>query len=232
MGWFTCNPLFAERFERAGETSTQAPSGFAQSMITQLVVKTWGMEGYVRWLKGIKAQYTARRDALIDAMMNELDISLTKGTGILEGATVFEGSIKESGRSAIMEKKRRIVVSFVPPTSGMFVWVSCNGMRRWTRRLTNRSQIKVNFEGLPPPVAVPDEEPNEGTHEGRFWVQLAEKGLLILPGWVFRGEKDHAPVDPNLAGHYRVSFSDPTVSCLPTFPFGPAMLTSIRSTRT
>ena len=122
MGWFTCNPLFAERFERAGEVSTQAPSGFTQSMITQLVSKTWGLEGYVRWLKGIRAEYTTRRDAFIDAMMDELDISITKGTGILEGATVFEGAVKQSGWS-VRTEKRKAVVSFVPPTSGMFVWV-------------------------------------------------------------------------------------------------------------
>ena len=30
LGWFTCNPLFAERIERAAETSTHAPSGFSQ----------------------------------------------------------------------------------------------------------------------------------------------------------------------------------------------------------
>jgi len=90
------------------------------------------------------------------------------------------------------EKKKKVVVSFVPPTSGMFVW------------------IRVNFEGLPPPVPVPDEEPNDATHEGRFWLRLAGGGLLILPGWVFKGEMDHPPEDPNLAGHYRVSFSDPS----------------------
>jgi aromatic amino acid aminotransferase I len=80
------------------------------------------MEGYVRWLKGIKAQYTTRRDAFIDAIMHELDISLTKGEGILEGATVYQGSIKES-KGTVTEKKK-IRVSFVPPSSGMFVWVS------------------------------------------------------------------------------------------------------------
>lgn len=92
-------------------------------MVTELVVKTWGMEGYVRWLKGLKAQYTTRRNAFIDAMMHELDISLTKGEGILEGATVYQGSIKEPKGTVMLEKKK-IRVSFVPPTSGMFVWVS------------------------------------------------------------------------------------------------------------
>ena len=30
LGWFTCNPVFAERLERQGETTTQAPCGFGQ----------------------------------------------------------------------------------------------------------------------------------------------------------------------------------------------------------
>lgn len=91
-------------------------------MVTQLVVKTWGMEGYVRWLKGIKAQYTMRRDTFIDAMIHELDITLTQGGGVLEGATVYQGSIKSS-KFIATEKKKKARVSFVPPTSGMFVWV-------------------------------------------------------------------------------------------------------------
>jgi hypothetical protein len=74
--------------------------------------------------------------------------------------------------------------------------------------------MKVHFEGLSPPVQVPGEDVDEATHEGRFWARLAEAGLLILPGWIFRGEQLHAPVDPNLYGHYRVSFSDSTVSVM------------------
>ncbi|PVF95527.1 PLP-dependent transferase [Serendipita vermifera] len=190
MGWFTCNPVFAERFERAGETSTQAPSGFVQSLVTQLLAKEWGLEGYVRWLKGIKAQYTIRRDLFIDSIMRELDVTLTKGEGFLEGAIVYEGWFKGEKGKVNEKTGKKPVVSFVPPTSGMFVW------------------MRVNFEGLPPPVRVPDENPDEATHEGRFWVQLAENNLLIGPGFVFRGEKQHPPEDPNLAGHYRVSFSD------------------------
>lgn len=30
LGFFTCNPRFAERLERIGETSTQSPCGFGQ----------------------------------------------------------------------------------------------------------------------------------------------------------------------------------------------------------
>jgi aromatic amino acid aminotransferase I len=69
LGWFTCSPLFAERLERQGETTTQAPCGFGQvrlatlsrgslafsrfiqSLVTQLLL-TWKFDGYVRWLHG------------------------------------------------------------------------------------------------------------------------------------------------------------------------------------
>ncbi|KAG8941538.1 hypothetical protein FRC03_004355, partial [Tulasnella sp. 419] len=51
LGFFTCNPLFAERLERAGEVSTQAPCGFGQSMITKLIADHWGFHNYIRWLQ-------------------------------------------------------------------------------------------------------------------------------------------------------------------------------------
>ena len=41
---------------------------------------------------------------------------------------------------------------------------------------------------------------------------MVDEGLLILPGWMFRGEAEHPAVDPNVLGHYRLSFSEVTVS--------------------
>ncbi|KAG8795712.1 hypothetical protein FRC17_008105 [Serendipita sp. 399] len=136
---------------------------------------------------------------MIDAILHELDVELVPGEGILEGAMVFEGTVKdehhEKGKvdEKSQMKKKKIRVRFVPPTSGMFVWV------------------RVDFTGLLPPIRAPDEEEDEATHEGRFWNHLAEGGLLIVPGWIFRGEKNHPPSDPNVYGHYRVSFSDSTL---------------------
>ena len=51
LGWFTCNPMFAERLERQGETSTQSPCGLGQALVTKLL-STWKYEGYIRWLRG------------------------------------------------------------------------------------------------------------------------------------------------------------------------------------
>lgn len=52
LGWFTANPLFCERLLRISETSTQAPCGFGQVLITQLVAMEWQLPGYARWLNG------------------------------------------------------------------------------------------------------------------------------------------------------------------------------------
>lgn len=64
LGWFVCNPLFKERLLRATEATTQAPCGLGQAMVTKLLT-TWKYEGYVRWLRGIKATYAMRRDWMV-----------------------------------------------------------------------------------------------------------------------------------------------------------------------
>lgn len=60
LGWITSNAVFSERLLRASETSTQQPSGFTQAIVGK-ILETWGMEGWVRWLRGIRAQYRERR---------------------------------------------------------------------------------------------------------------------------------------------------------------------------
>jgi len=125
LGWFTCSPQLAERFERQGETSTQNPCGLGQSIVTQLLTKQWGLGGYVRWLRGIRTNYTLRRDALLDAFMDKFDITLAPGSGYREGAVVYEARFKQSGGSAsvMAEKRSTKVLSFIPPTGGMFLWL-------------------------------------------------------------------------------------------------------------
>lgn len=60
LGWTTSNTRFAERLLRASETSTQQPSGFAQAIVGK-ILETWGMEGWIRWLRGLRTQYRERR---------------------------------------------------------------------------------------------------------------------------------------------------------------------------
>jgi hypothetical protein len=124
LGWFTCSPQLAERFERIGETSTQSPCGLGQSLAMQLL-RTWGMDGYLRWLRGIRAQYTARRDFFVDAISQTFELeSKVCATGVWEGAEVFTAYARPRGGFMMREKARRVpLFEFVPPTAGMFVWV-------------------------------------------------------------------------------------------------------------
>lgn len=199
LGWFTCNPLFAERLERHGELSTQAPAGLSQALVTQLLVHQWGIDGYVRWLRGLRTQYTARRDALVDALFEEFEkegitFDIVDGTGNFEGNKMFKADVPEtSSASNPSGKDKGIQVSFVPPTSGMFLWV------------------QVHFTSTANPIAVSGFDNHAATHEGKLWSRLADEGLLVLPGWMFRGGKEHQHSDdPNEVGYYRISFSDPT----------------------
>jgi hypothetical protein len=61
----TSNARFSERLLRASETSTQQPSGFTQVMVAK-ILETWGMDGWVRWLRGLRAQYQERRGEFAD----------------------------------------------------------------------------------------------------------------------------------------------------------------------
>ncbi|KAI9000704.1 PLP-dependent transferase [Trametes punicea] len=185
LGFFTCNPRFAERLERAGETTTQAPCGFGQSLITQLLT-TWQYDGYVRWLHGLAVQYKARRDFLIDGLADEFKLKISLGTsGSWKGCVVYTAFAKPQHGGEMTEKFRplddRPYFSLVPPTAGMFVW------------------LKVHFENVRG-----FKEGDEDTLEIKLWTNLAEAGVLVGPGRYFVAEEDE--VGPS-EGHLRISFS-------------------------
>ncbi|KAJ7283688.1 pyridoxal phosphate-dependent transferase [Mycena rebaudengoi] len=165
LGWFTCNALFAERLERQSETSTQVPSGFAQSLVASALLE-WRYEGYIRWLQALRLQYTLRRDFFVDCLAEEFQLQVARGVGIWEGCDVFSGCVKPS-RSITGYFNEKFstspaLFSFVPPTSGMFVW------------------IKVHFDQHPSLATLGEE-----SLEMQLWAEFAEAGLLIGPGVFF-----------------------------------------------
>ncbi|KAK0481177.1 PLP-dependent transferase [Armillaria luteobubalina] len=106
LGWFTCNPLFAERILRATEVTTQTPSGWSQSIISELL-HAWGpgLGGYLRWLSGLQSQYEIRRNWMCDAIAKEFDAE------------------QEGDKVIVYGKGTRVkLLSFVPPQAGMFLW--------------------------------------------------------------------------------------------------------------
>ena len=132
LGWFTCNPIFAERLLRQGETSTQAPCGFGQALVSQLLI-TWTPDGYIRWLRGLGQQYTDRRDHFIDLLNAKFHIrNSTSEHSFWNGCTVYDAYPKTGG---VGEKYgsfgKAKYFSFTAPAAGMFIWV---GALRVSRR--------------------------------------------------------------------------------------------------
>jgi len=183
LGWLTCNPLFAERIERLAETSTAAPCGFAQSFVTAVLLE-WQSKGYLRWLKGLGAEYTRRRNFFLDCLVENfhLEPGLTSKGGF-KGFNVYFASInKEKGHI------QGPIFSFIPPTSGMFVW------------------IQFHFDSHPNVTEV-----EEKSLERRLWIALADAGVLFGPGEIFAADLSQGEVD---YGHFRISFSNAEYSDL------------------
>ncbi|KAJ7368276.1 pyridoxal phosphate-dependent transferase [Mycena albidolilacea] len=186
LGWYTCNPLFAERLERASETSTQQPCGFGQSLVTATLLE-WGYEGYIRWLKALRLQYTMRRDFFVDCLAEEFQLTVAPGlTGSMwEGSQVYHGFAKpqRSLTGYFNEKTPTMsnrLFSFVPPTSGMF--------------------LKVHFDQHPSFATLGAE-----SLEMKLWIEIAEAGVLFGPGAMFSPTGDWTS---ETSGHYRISFSN------------------------
>jgi aromatic amino acid aminotransferase I len=177
--------LFAERLERIGETSTQNPCGLGQTLVMALLAQ-WTFDGYIRWLRGLRTQYKHRRDFFVDCLAEEFELFPETGTASL---------------CTLEEEKTRPLLSFVPPSSGMFVWV------------------KLYFGDVPD-----KSDESDGsvlTPERQFWECLTEAGVLVAPGWFFSPEiyTEQGPGAPlseadRKIGHIRLSFTPSDVSGL------------------
>jgi aromatic amino acid aminotransferase I len=93
--------------------------------VTQLLV-TWKPDGYIRWLRGLGQQYTDRRDYFLDLLHSKFHIRTSASEhDFWKGCTVYDvySKTEEHGEKhgAFGQVK---YFSFVPPSAGMFVWVS------------------------------------------------------------------------------------------------------------
>jgi len=187
LGFFTCNPLFAERLERQGETSAQAPCGFGQSVITKILTH-WTYDGYIRWLRGLQTEYQQRRNFFIDCLAEEFHLRpVPAAAGIWQGCITYEASSQVKS-TTITEKhttRNRTMFSFVPPVAGMFVW------------------MKLHLDQHP--SFTPGDE---DTLEMKLWIKLAENGVLFGPGWMFSAKGMIEDPDSTDSGHFRISFSN------------------------
>ncbi|KAH7879766.1 pyridoxal phosphate-dependent transferase [Lentinula edodes] len=193
LGWFTCNPMFAERLERTAETSSQAPSGFTQIYVASLLLK-WHYEGYIRWLKALRLQYKQRRDYFLDCFADEFHLKATLSTeGYTAGAHIYHASLKPKRSFVLLSEKdvaySKPLFSFVPPSSGMFLWLELH-------LDDHPSFSSLGYKAL----------------EMKLWTEIADAGVLFAPGAMFFA----TPVEDDTPGygHFRISFSNSTVSSI------------------
>jgi DNA-binding transcriptional MocR family regulator len=132
LGWITAQPEFIERFMRITESSTQQPSGFVQSMVAEVCMGPqdaavtdkfqslsardkqafagWKMDGWVRWLAGLRGEYERR--------MNRMCQLLDEGSFQLKQSTPVRAADQDWG---VITKTQ--LYDFDWPRGGMFVWL-------------------------------------------------------------------------------------------------------------
>jgi len=138
-------------------------------------------------IAGLGRQYTLRRDHFIDCLDDEFDLRLSPArNGVWEGCDYYLASKKFNSNQTIEKFGRKTMFSFVPPTSGMFVW------------------IKLHLENVPSSGHSDDDE----SLEIQLWTKLAKAGVLLAPGWFFSADLITGSHSTNAEGHFRISFSN------------------------
>jgi len=186
LGWYTGHPTFMERFERITESSSQAPSGFSQVLITQLLTKVWGMDGYITWLRGLQHDYTARRDAMLDLFVEAFDLKKSNDGSSGSGSDTHVGFPKKRKiKREFSAEKRQPLISLTPPVAGMYIWMKVN--------------LEI-LEGLDK-----SDDPELNTPEKRLWDKFAEAGVLLGPGYFFAADDNDKRTRKE--AHFRISYS-------------------------
>ncbi|KUI52754.1 hypothetical protein VP1G_00247 [Cytospora mali] len=133
LGWITAQPDLIERYVRVTEATTQQPSGFVQSVISELVIGSqppevekswlalrgsrekasfagWKTDGWVRWIEGLRGEYERR----MNRMCRILD----------EGAVyVKQGTPRAAHDADMCVLTKMQLYDFSWPRGGMFVWI-------------------------------------------------------------------------------------------------------------
>ncbi|KAH0547827.1 hypothetical protein FGG08_000084 [Glutinoglossum americanum] len=129
LGWITAQPALIERILRFTEVATQQPSGFVQSIVAEHLIgphnlcdggrggrkdgKGWAVEGWVRWLAGLRGAYERRMQTMCRVLEDGKYMLTSKGLGSKGYTTTEPWSIID----------RLQMYNFVWPRGGMFVWI-------------------------------------------------------------------------------------------------------------
>ncbi|QRV87930.1 aminotransferase class I and II protein [Ceratobasidium sp. AG-Ba] len=207
LGWTTCNAQFAAIMVDYSASTTNQTSGISQALITQLVSKQWGYDSFIRWLRGLATQYTARRDGMVDCFFECSSIGvIQRNNSLHNGAPVYDAFARPTGSvyHSYDEKfppSGKTLFSFTIPNSGMFIWVTV--------------YLKHRRDWVPVPA------PGSAL-EFLLWSELAKGGVMVAPGYMFSTDESDVPTSTELASiharseyaHMRLSFSSASGSVL------------------
>lgn len=140
LGWYTASSFFLERLTRISEATTSFPSGFS-TLITTSLLDQWGVEGYIRWLRGIRAGYMMRRNWLCDALD---EVFALKRWG--EDAEPGQGGLEATGSVFCYDKSGSgaPVLSFIPPTGERPRVSSCQCQPRLALVADSSGDVRVH----------------------------------------------------------------------------------------
>ena len=168
LGWITAQPKIIERILRITETSTQQPSGFVQSLVAELLIgpnsadhtskpgkgetqpEGWKMDGWIRWLEGLRGNYERRMQVMCEALEEGKCITTTRQpkpqssksrkclkdsevwycphwqctNAIIAATNARKEKLKDEDGFEVLHKVQ--IYDFVPPMAGMFAWVHFN----------------------------------------------------------------------------------------------------------
>jgi len=133
VGWVVAQPAFIEKLTFATDGTTSNPSGFAEAVLSQVLLRQWGMGGFVRWIEGLKVNYQSRRDLLCEALAEGRDAVVCVQRH--EMHTTYENDSSRSkkrkshsiSKDSVVEKHTKVrLYDFRVPPAGFYVWVAIN----------------------------------------------------------------------------------------------------------
>jgi aromatic amino acid aminotransferase I len=195
--------------------------------MTTAMLNKYTFDGYIRWLRGIKALYKMKRNWLCDTfedvfhiefednangvISNQLVREVFEGMG--RGVTCYAKPLPGSSRNKWDEKKGiesvhgPALVSFIPPTAGMFVWLAIHvDQHPDYRQLQAKGEdaTRVLMEKLWHELADNLVRPSCISKYLKSDIQV-----LFAPGWAFDAHGEHA-IGGNGVGYFRLAYSTTT----------------------
>ncbi|KAH8890000.1 PLP-dependent transferase [Thozetella sp. PMI_491] len=110
VGWIIAQPAFIEKLTFVTDGTTSNPSGFAEAVLSQIIVRNWGTDGLIRWIQGLRLNYKSRRDVFCEILFEGRDLSVSTG------ATDATENYSDAPDIRMYD--------FRVPPGGMYVWVN------------------------------------------------------------------------------------------------------------